>query len=426
MFVDRVEVSLKAGDGGNGAVSFRHEKFVDRGGPDGGDGGDGGDIVLVASRNQNTLASFRYHKLLKAANGMTGSKRRKHGKSSLDLEVKVPVGTVVISPDGDVLADLVNDNQSAVIARGGKGGFGNAHFKSSVRQAPRVAEKGEAGEQMEATLELKMIADVGIVGLPNAGKSTLLSVISNARPVIANYPFTTLTPNLGVVDIDGVASLLVADIPGLIEGASRGKGIGDEFLRHVERTSVLVHLIDIYNDDAVSAYQTIMKELAAYRVDLSRRPQIVALTKIEGFDKKEISKKLRQLKKAVPRGTEVLAISSASGEGVKELLRAMQKTHVKARQAKQRKLKRRPSLPVIGLRPDDSSWQVQKKGKTFVVTGKKIERFAKRTRFGDYHAEQRLRDIMGKMGILRQLDKLEIEPSQPVIIGVPEIGRLEY
>ncbi|HQU09741.1 MAG TPA: GTPase ObgE, partial [Opitutales bacterium] len=235
MFVDKAIVSVKAGDGGDGHLSFRREKFVERGGPDGGDGGDGGDVVFVASANKNTLADFRYKKELKAQDGAPGGKSRRHGKSGADLVVQVPEGTIVLSDKEEVLADLADDGASAVIAHGGLGGFGNAHFVSSTRQAPKVAEKGEPGEELNVRLELKMIADVGLVGLPNAGKSTLLSVVSQARPEIADYPFTTLTPNLGVVDIDKTKSLLFADIPGLIEGAAKGKGLGDEFLRHVER-----------------------------------------------------------------------------------------------------------------------------------------------------------------------------------------------
>lgn len=239
-FIDKASVTILAGDGGNGRLSFRREKFVDRGGPDGGDGGDGGSVVFVASRNQNTLAAFRYEKELHAKPGEAGSSRRKHGRSADDLRVAVPVGTVVVDEAGQLLADLAVDGQEAVLAKGGKGGFGNAHFVSSTRQAPRIVEKGEKGEQKYLQLELKMIADVGLVGLPNAGKSTLLSVISNARPEIADYPFTTLVPNLGVVDVEGGQGLLFADIPGLIEGAAEGKGLGDEFLRHVERTAVQI------------------------------------------------------------------------------------------------------------------------------------------------------------------------------------------
>lgn len=284
MFVDKVTVKVKAGDGGDGAVSFRHEKFIDKGGPDGGDGGHGGDVILEASRNQNTLAAYRFQRELKADPGKAGSKRRKHGRSGKDFTAQIPVGTTILSNEGEVLADLTHDGQQVIVARGGKGGFGNAHFISSTRQVPRVAEKGEEGEELELTLELKMIADVGLVGLPNAGKSTFLASVSNARPEIANYPFTTLTPNLGVVDLGKEDSLLIADIPGLIEGASQGKGLGDEFLRHVERTGVLLHLIDSYNDDISKAFKTIYAELKAYKLDLTTRPQIIALTKIDGLD----------------------------------------------------------------------------------------------------------------------------------------------
>ncbi len=417
---------LKAGDGGNGIVSFRREKFVDKGGPDGGDGGNGGDVILVASRNQNTLAAFRYQKLVKAGSGKPGTERKRHGKSAEALEVPVPVGTAVLSEKGEILADLTSDGQKVVIAKGGKGGFGNAHFKSSTRQAPRVAEKGEKGQQIDAVLELKMIADVGIVGLPNAGKSTLLSVISNAKPEIANYPFTTLTPNLGVVDIDKKTSLLFADIPGLIEGASAGKGLGDEFLRHIERTSLLVHLVDAYNEDIAMAYKTIMKELKDYKIDLSNKPQIVALTKIEGIDKKQIEKYINILKKIVPRGTPVLAISSPSGQGVKELLRAIQKRTEAERKKTVKKAEATNELPVIGLRADDESWRVTKAGNKFLVTGKKIERFASRTDFNDYYGLQRLRDIMHKMGITAELERQGIELGQKIQIGQPEIGSLEY
>jgi GTP-binding protein len=426
MFVDRVEISIKAGDGGDGALSFRHEKFIDKGGPDGGDGGDGGDVLLVSSNNQNTLANFRYQKLLKAQDGQPGTERRKHGKNGKDLIIKVPVGTMVLDKEGKVLADLISDGQQSVIAQGGKGGFGNAHFKSSTRQAPRVHEKGEDGDEFEAVFELKMIADVGIVGLPNAGKSTLLSIISNAKPEIANYPFTTLHPNLGVVDIDKNHSLLFADIPGLIEGASKGKGLGDEFLRHVERTSTLVHLIDFYSEDILADYKTIQKELKEYQVDLSKLPQVVALTKVEGVDKKEVEQKIKLLKKEVKRGTPVLAISGPSGEGVKGLLRETWKKVEKVREAAAKKAEALGRVPVIGFTPSDDDWRTEKTDDGFVVSGKKIERFASRTFFGDYHSEQRLRDIMHKMGILQELEKKGIEPGQKIQIGNSLTSKLDY
>jgi len=425
MFVDKVQVTLASGNGGDGTVSFRREKFRPLGGPNGGDGGNGGDIVLKASRNENTLAAFRYKKLLKAASGQPGGRSKRHGKNAPELEVFVPVGTVVTNTEGNILLDLSQDGQTAVIAKGGQGGYGNAHFVSSTRQAPQVAEKGEAGETLEAVFELKMIADVGIVGLPNAGKSTLLSVVSNAKPEIADYPFTTLHPNLGVVDIDKSDSLLFADIPGLIEGASKGRGLGDEFLRHIERTRVLIHLVDAYNQDIASAYRTILAELRDYKIDLSGRPQVVALTKTEGLDKADIASINKDLKKVVPRGTPVLAISSASGDGIKELLRAVQKQAKKAKILADKEVAE-SELPVIGIRGDDEPWQIKKEKDNFIVVGKKIERFAARTKFGDYHGEQRLRDIMGKMGISRELLRQGIEPGQKIVFGDPEIGNINY
>ena len=424
MFVDRVEVKVKAGNGGDGLLSFRHEKFRAMGGPDGGDGGQGGDVILKASRNQNTLADFRYKKQLQAKDGQPGGKRHRHGKNGEVMVVAVPVGTQVIS-GGEAIADLTEDGQEFILAKGGHGGFGNAHFTSSTRQAPRIAEKGEAGDELSVVFELKMIADVGIVGLPNAGKSTLLSVISNAHPEIADYPFTTLRPNLGVADIDGKDSLLFADIPGLIEGASQGKGLGDEFLRHVERTSLLLHLVDVYDDDITAAYKTVRKELADYKIDLSKKPSVVALTKIEGMAKKDVESKLKQLKKAAPRGTLVTAFSSASRQGLDELLRVLVKQTAKAHAKAESKADKK-ELPVIGLRQPDNDWRLIKTDQGFTVTGRKIERFARRTRFGEAPAEDRLRDIMRKMGIARELERQGVQPGQTITIGNPAIGDLEF
>lgn len=416
MFVDKVKVSVKAGDGGNGVVSFRKEKFVDKGGPDGGDGGNGGDVLFEASLSQNTLATFRFQKQLVAESGQAGAKRKRHGRSGKDLVVKVPVGTVVNDMGGSFLADLMHDRQRVLIAQGGKGGFGNAHFTSSTRQTPRVAEKGEPGEEMELVLELKMIADVGLVGLPNAGKSTLLSVVSNARPEIANYPFTTLTPNLGVVDIDKTA-LLFADIPGLIEGASEGKGLGDEFLRHVERTQVLVHLIDAYQEDIRGAYMTIQEELRAYKTDMSSKPQIVVLSKIDGLDEEIVRERIHELKPLVPKETKIMAISSKSSQGVTELLREV-KREVLAAQAQHAEVEadKEYELPVLTIKSNDA-WNVEKTKEGFRVSGRKIERFALRTDFENYHAVARLRDIMKKMGITHALVRQGIEPGDKILIG---------
>lgn len=425
MFVDKVTVRVQAGDGGNGIVSFRHEKYVDKGGPDGGDGGKGGNVVAVATTNIDTLAAFRFQKQITAPSGRNGSAVKCKGRSGADFEVGLPVGTVVSKADGTVIADLKFPGQRVIIAKGGKGGFGNAHFVSSVRQVPRVAEKGEAGEAYEAQLELKMIADVGLVGLPNAGKSTFLSVVSNARPEIADYPFTTLKPNLGVADVGGEVSLLIADIPGLIEGASQGKGLGVEFLRHVERTSVLIHLVDAHSENIMKDYVTITEELAAYSHILAERPRIVALSKIEGIDEAVLKSKMAELKKAMPKGEKLMAISSLARTNIQELLYAVKDIVVEERE--QRVRAEAEAIPVIGVQEDVDSWRVNKTDeKLFVVTGGKIESFAHRTHFEDFHGVQRLRDIMHKMGIMNELKRQKVEVGDTISFGDPTIGSFVF
>lgn len=416
MFVDKVQIAVRAGNGGNGGLSFRHEKFVDKGGPDGGDGGNGGNVVFVASRNQDTLAEFRYQAELVAESGNPGVKRRKHGRAGKDLLVKVPVGTVVYNESGQAIADLILDDQRAIVARGGRGGFGNAHFVSSVRQAPRVAEKGEPGQIVTATLELKMIADVGLVGLPNAGKSTLLATVSNARPEIADYPFTTLRPNLGVVDVDG-HSLLLADIPGLIEGASEGKGLGDEFLRHIERTHIILHMIDAYSNNLAADYQTTQAELAAYRIDLSQRPQLVVLSKIDGLDQEMIADRMAELQTVVPDKTPLFAISAHSKDGLKQLLYELKDVVVADRARQAESVDATDGIPVLTMPEKPDAWHVAKQDDCFVVTGRKIEKFAIRTDFDNTHAVQRLRDIMKKMGIMHELVRQGIEPDDTICIA---------
>ena len=422
-FVDKVKVVVLAGDGGNGKLSFRQEKFVDKGGPDGGDGGDGGDVVLVASRNQNTLAAFRYQKEVKAPPGQPGDKVRKHGRSGKDLLVAVPVGTIATDKDGVSIADLALDGQKAIVAHGGKGGFGNAHFVSSRRQAPKFAEKGEPGDKLELLLELKLIADVGLVGLPNAGKSTLLSKVSNARPEIADYPFTTLTPNLGVVDIDNTSSILMADIPGLIEGAADGKGLGHDFLRHIERTAVILHLIDAYQDDVVSAYKTVRAELKAYDASLAKRPEIIALTKVEGLDEEITDDLLAQLRKAAGVKAQLFAISAQSGQGLKDLKYALKAGVHKARQpAIAKRLK--PEIPVLRITNTEDEWHAVKTESGFTVTGPRIERFAKRTDFDNPESVQRLRAIMRKTGIIHELLRLGVQAGDHVRFAT--YGQLDY
>ena len=427
MFVDTAKVSVKAGKGGNGAVSFRHEIYVDKGGPDGGDGGRGGDVIFRATKDLNTLLKFRYKPELTAKDGQPGSKRNKRGKSGEALVVEVPVGTVV-KRDGEVMFDLDKDGEEAVVATGGDGGFGNAHFKSSTRQTPRMAELGEPGDEFEAELELKLLADVGLVGFPNAGKSTFLSVVSNARPEIADYEFTTLTPNLGVADIDS-SSLLIADIPGLIEGASEGRGLGDQFLRHVERTAVLLHMIDAYSDDPAKKYQTIRRELANYSTELTERPEIVALTKCEGLDDEMIAMQSTAIQQVAP-AAKVIAISSKTHDGITDLLRLLQQEVRDYRDAELDKLQvedQTEGLPVISLTSEESAdtWSVEVEEDGFRVRGDKIEKFARRTDFDNYEAVNRLRDIMRKLGIYHELVRRGALGDSLIRIGESEFSLTE-
>ncbi len=349
MFVDTANVFIKAGKGGNGAISFRREIYIPKGGPDGGDGGKGGDVVFVASKDCDTLIDFRFQPKLIAEDGKPGTGQKSSGKSGKDLIVEVPVGTVV-KRNGEIVADLTHDEERAIVAHGGDGGYGNWHFRSSTRQTPRIAELGNPGETYDAELELKLIADVGLVGFPNAGKSTFLSVVSNATPEIADYPFTTITPNLGVAKVDD-RSILIADIPGLIEGASEGKGLGDQFLRHVERTKVLLHLVDVYNDDAGKAYADIRKELEKYSADLAARPELVALTKVEGVDEDIIKMQMAAILDQNP-DAKVMAMSSSAHQGTQEVLRELRLMIEEAQKeapAEEKAEDAQDELPVITL-----------------------------------------------------------------------------
>lgn len=423
MFVDTAKVSLKAGDGGNGAVSFRREIYIPKGGPDGGDGGKGGDIIFRADKDTNTLIDFRFTPILAAENGKNGAGQRAAGRSGKNLVLEVPIGTVV-KKDGQIIADLTSDGQEAIIAKGGDGGFGNAHFKSSTRQAPLIAEVGEPGEEFEAELELKTMADIGLVGLPNAGKSTFLSVVSNAKPEIADYPFTTITPNLGVATIDG-QDLLIADIPGLIEGAAEGKGLGHDFLRHVDRTAVLLHLVDVYNNDAGEAYATIRRELDKYS-DLGNRPEIVALTKCEGVDDDIIKMQTASILAQNPNAR-VYSISSSAHQGIKELLREL-KNAVKQEKIQIATEEKQEDLPVISLGDNalKDAWQVsQRDDGVYVVTGEKIEKFARRTDLNNYASVNRLRDIMKKLGIRGELTTMGAGPDSIISIAGKEFTLVE-
>jgi GTP-binding protein len=325
LFIDRVKIRVRAGGGGNGVTAFRREKFVPRGGPSGGDGGRGGDVWFEATNSLNTLLHLRYNPEHVAGRGGHGEGSNRSGHNGDDAVVQVPVGTQVFDAEtGDLYVDFTEDGQRWLAAKGGRGGFGNAHFASSTNRAPRYHQEGGAGEERELQLELKLIADVGLVGFPNAGKSTLISTVSAAKPKIADYPFTTLEPHLGVVDLGEFRTFVIADIPGLIEGAHTGAGLGDRFLRHVERTKLLLHLVDVSSvsgRDPVSDYETINRELAAYDERLAGRPQIVVATKLDALDEPERLESLRA--RAAADGREFHAVSSATRTGVRELVNAV-------------------------------------------------------------------------------------------------------
>ena len=323
MFIDRAKIHVQGGDGGNGVTAFRREKFVPRGGPSGGDGGRGGDVIVLASLN--TLLHLRYNPQHTAQRGLHGEGSNRSGRNGEDLVIRVPVGTQIFdATTGDLLHDLSHDGDRWLAARGGRGGFGNAHFTTSTNRAPRYHQSGSPGEELDLQLELKLLADVGLVGFPNAGKSTFISTVSAARPKIADYPFTTLEPHLGVVDLGDFRTFVIADIPGLIEGAHAGAGLGDRFLRHIERTKLLLHLVDVSSisgRDAAADYETVNRELASYNEELATRPQFVVATKIDALDEPE---RLESLKlRAIEDQKPFFAISSATGNGVRELLNAM-------------------------------------------------------------------------------------------------------
>jgi GTP-binding protein len=414
MFADKVEIKVKAGRGGDGRLGFRHEKYRAKGGPDGGDGGRGGSVVFRVTHNLNTLAAFRRGARIAAEAGEAGGGDRRHGRNGEDVVVPVPEGTQVFD-DGVLVADLVQDGQEAVIAKGGRGGFGNAHFTSSVRQAPRAIELGEPGQERTLTLELKLVADVGLVGLPNAGKSTLLSVISNAKPEIGDYPFTTLTPNLGVVDFEG-NGFLVADIPGLIEGASTGKGLGDEFLRHIERTAVLIHLIDAYSDDVARDYRLIHNELGQYSEALLAKPQLVALTKIEGMDAAELAAKTKTLQKAAGKKVQIYAISAAAHLHIDALLHDVLPLVLVAR-AERASAASEAAIPVIDEATQPELWRIEKSGHTYTIYGEKLEGFGRRTDWSNDASVERLRDILRKEGVVKQLTREGIAEGDVVRLG---------
>ncbi len=416
MFYDEARIYVKAGDGGNGAVAFRREKYIPFGGPAGGDGGKGGDVILRVDPHMSTLYRYRRQRHFRAQRGQHGRGKNQHGARGKDLVLPVPPGTVVRDAEtGEVLADLTEPGQTFVAARGGRGGRGNARFATPTNQAPRMAEKGEPGEERWLLLELKLLADVGLVGKPNAGKSTLLAAISAARPKIAPYPFTTLEPNLGVVVFDDYSSLVVADIPGLIEGASQGAGLGHEFLRHVERTRVLIHLLDGLSPDPLADFRAINEELVAFDPRLGEKPQIVAFNKM---DLPEVRERWPAVREALEReGWEVRAISALTGEGCRELLYRAAQIVAETPAAPVVV----PEVPVIRPTKDPRAFTIEREGDGWRVRGEVIERVAARTRWGLEEAVQRFQRTLERLGITQALEEAGVREGDTVYIGDVEL-----
>ena len=421
MFVDQVEVYVKAGDGGNGAVAFRREKYVPRGGPSGGDGGRGGSVIAVADEAVHTLMDFRYQKHLKAKNGRPGGSSNKTGADGEDLIIKVPVGTIVRDlGTSEVIADLAAPGQRAVLARGGAGGRGNARFATPVRRAPKFAEKGEPGQARQILLELRLLADVGIIGYPNAGKSTLLSRISAARPKIADYPFTTLAPVLGVVQVDH-DSFVAADIPGLIEGASQGLGLGHQFLRHIMRTRLLVHVVDVSEHsgrDPLSDWENIREELRLYDPSLADRPEIVAANKCDLPGSSQRAALLRA--RLEPAGTKVFEISAVTGEGVGKLLYAVREELAKLPPPQPLAEPEAEVVEYVARGPRLREVTIHRDGDVYVVSGEGVERLLVRTDIDNEAAMARFSGMLEKAGIYQLLREHGMKPGDTIRIGDEE------
>ncbi len=428
MLIDRARIHVKAGDGGNGSASFRREKFVPRGGPDGGDGGRGGDVKLRVKPNVTSLLAFQFNQRFTAEHGGAGRRQQMHGKNGNDLIVDVAPGTVVWDDESDeLLADLTETGETVVVAKGGKGGLGNTHFKTSTRQAPRIAELGEPGAEHWLRLELRLIADVGLVGLPNAGKSTLLAAASAARPKIADYPFTTLEPNLGVVEIggNGGQTFVMADVPGLIEGAAGGSGLGHEFLRHVTRTKVLVHVLDaaggLEGRDPLVDFDTINAELAAFDSTLPQKPMVVALNKVDLPEARDNVSRLRATIEG--RHRQIFEISAATGEGVPALLNtvgAILRDVAPAERAPAEKPRERRVYTLSAA--DERAWQArQLSTHHFEVTGIGIERFTRMTNFELDDAVARFQRVLDVTGISAELERQGVQAGDIVLIAGREL-----
>ena len=420
MFVDYAKIIIKSGDGGDGAISFRREKYVAAGGPDGGDGGKGGDIYFKVDKDMNTLVDFKYKKKFKAKNGQNGSGSRCYGKSGEDLYIFVPIGTVIKDANTlNVIADLSNMGQEELVLKGGKGGKGNSHFATSTRQAPRFAIDGEKGEEKELILELKLLADVGLIGFPNVGKSTFLSMVTAATPKIADYHFTTLEPNLGVVKTKTGNSFVIADIPGIIEGASEGTGLGIQFLRHIERTRLLLHVIDVSGSEGrnpLKDFYTINEELKKYSEKLSTRKQIIVANKSDIMSDEELYKELE--KEAKKQNIEIYKISAATKQGINELLERVEQV---LKELPKENLIEIEENKVYTLENEGKGFEVEKQDKKYVVTGKTAERIIARINIDDNESMYYFQKMMESTGINAELKRKGVREGDIV-----QIGELEF
>lgn len=417
--IDYAKISLKAGDGGNGAVAWRREKYEPTGGPAGGDGGNGGSIIIKATRNLSTLEEFRYKKEFKAENGEQGGKNKKFGKKGEDLYIPVPVGTLIREAETNtIIKDMTKDGEEFLIAKGGRGGRGNVHFKNSIRQAPRFAESGKKGQEINLIFELKVLADVGLVGLPNVGKSTILSVISKAKPKIANYHFTTIDPNLGVVKVDRERSFIVADIAGLIEGANLGSGLGHDFLKHIERCRVLIHVVDVSGlegRDPIDDFKLINKELELYNENLSKKPMIVALNKSE-LDYNDNASKFIEV---FGKDYKIFKISAATTNGIKELI---DYTTEELENSNEEEFALYEEVDENFLdefynKEVDFDLNIKKENEIYLVYGKRVDNLLKRVNIDDYDSMIYFESTLREMGVFEKLKEIGIEDGDSVAVG---------
>ena len=417
MFTDYVKIYAEAGKGGNGAIAFRREKYVAAGGPDGGDGGKGGNIYFKVDKDANTLIEFRFKKKFKAESGQNGEGGHKYGKSGEDLYIPVPIGTIIKdAKTKEILADLSHPNQTALILKGGRGGKGNSHFATSTRQAPRFAEDGEPGEEKELILELKLLADVGLIGFPNVGKSTFLSVVTSANPKIANYHFTTIEPNLGVVKSKYGDSFVIADIPGIIEGASKGIGLGIQFLRHIERTRLLLHFIDVSGAEGrnpADDYKKINEELKKYSEKLAKRTQIIVANKVDSMTDEDLYKDLEKLAKK--HNQKIFKISAVTGEGIEDLMNYV--SSILKTLPKENIVEFSDKEKIYTLKEDKNTFTVTREKGMFVVKGEKVDRIIRRVNIEDYESLFYLHRKLDEIGLNKELKRQGIKEGDIVKIG---------